>query len=56
MGGDIASSGDLAYVYGKATFQVMKDGQQQTRNGSYMRFYKKEDGQNWKIVLDLLTN
>jgi ketosteroid isomerase-like protein len=56
MGGDMATSGDLAYVYGKATFEIMKDGQPQTHNGSYMRFYKKEDGQNWKIVLDLLTN
>jgi ketosteroid isomerase-like protein len=56
MGGDISSAGDLAYVYGKASFEVTRDGVTQKRNGSYMRFWKKEDGKNWKIVLDLVTN
>jgi ketosteroid isomerase-like protein len=56
MGGDVASSGDLAYVYGKVTFQIIKDNRTQTKQGSYMRFYKKEDGKTWRIVLDLLTN
>jgi ketosteroid isomerase-like protein len=56
MGADISSAGDLAFVYGKASFDVTRDGATQKRNGSYMRFWKKEDGKNWKIVLDLVTN
>jgi ketosteroid isomerase-like protein len=56
MGGDISSAGDLAFVYGKASFDVARDGTTQKRKGSYMRFWKKEDGKNWKIVLDLVTN
>jgi ketosteroid isomerase-like protein len=56
MGGDISGAGDLAYVYGKASFDVTRDGATQKRNGSYLRFWKKEDGKNWKIVLDLVTN
>ena len=56
MGGDISKAGDLAYVYGRTSFDVTKDGVTQKRNGTYMRFWKKEDGKNWKIVLDLVTN
>jgi ketosteroid isomerase-like protein len=56
MGADISSAGDLAYVYGKASFDVTREGTTQKRNGSYMRFWKKEDGKNWKIILDLVTN
>jgi ketosteroid isomerase-like protein len=52
MDGDIASAGDLAYVYGKVTINN-NDG---AHLGSYMRFWKKEDGKSWKIVLDLYTN
>jgi ketosteroid isomerase-like protein len=56
MGGDVASSGDLAFVYGTASSEIMKDGAAQTQISSYMRFWKKEDGKNWKIVLDLISN
>jgi ketosteroid isomerase-like protein len=56
MGGEVASSGDLAFVYGTATSEIIKDGTTQTRTTSYMRFWKKEDGKNWKIVLDLISN
>lgn len=56
MGGEAASSGDLAYVYGTATSEIVKEGVTQTRTSSYMRFWKKEDGKNWTIVLDLISN
>jgi ketosteroid isomerase-like protein len=53
--GDIASSGDLAYVYGTATMEVLKDGASQTQQLNYMRIWKKEDGKTWKLVLDILS-
>jgi ketosteroid isomerase-like protein len=56
MDGGVSSSSDLAYVYGKASYEIRKDGVKQSRQGSYMRFWKKEDGKTWKLVLDLLTN
>jgi ketosteroid isomerase-like protein len=56
MDGEVSSSDDLAYVYGKTSYETTKDGVTQSREGTYMRFWKKEDGQHWKIVLDLLTN
>lgn len=54
--GEVASSNDLAYVYGKAAVEFVADGVTKTRHCSYMRFWKKEDGKNWKIVLDLLSD
>jgi ketosteroid isomerase-like protein len=55
-GGDTASSGDLAYVYGKASVETIKDGAPQSKVHTYLRVWKKEDGKNWKIVLDLISN
>ena len=54
--GEAASSNDLAYVYGKASVEFVADGVTKTRHCSYMRFWKKEDGKHWKIVLDLLSD
>lgn len=54
--GEVASSKDLAYVYGEATVELVVNGVTKTRQCSYMRFWKKEDGKNWKIVLDLLSD
>lgn len=48
--GMIASSEDLGFVYGIA----MESGENSTQY-YYLRIWKKEDGKNWKIVLDLLT-
>jgi ketosteroid isomerase-like protein len=53
--GDIASSGDLAYVYGTATVEGTKDGKVETQQLNYMRIWKKEDGRTWKLVLDILS-
>lgn len=50
--GQIATSGDLACVYGKAS--IARDGAPSSQHG-YLRFWKKENG-HWKIVLDLLSD
>lgn len=52
LGGDMASSGDLAYTYGRVSASNADDGKQVTLN--YLRIWKKEDGKNWKIVLDVI--
>jgi len=52
LGGDMASSGDLAYTYGRVNASNAEDGKQVTLN--YLRIWKKEDGKNWKIVLDVI--
>ena len=51
----VASSGDLGYVYGKAVVAISKNGNTKSSNGNYLRIWKKEDGVNWKIVLDLVN-
>lgn len=53
--GGIAASGDLGYVYGTVDASVTVDERQETKRGTYLRIWKKEDGKNWKIVLDVLT-
>ncbi|GHN01457.1 hypothetical protein WSM22_29460 [Cytophagales bacterium WSM2-2] len=55
MEGDAASSNDLGYVYGKGEVKVTKDGKTETKIAVYFRVWKKEDGRNWKIVLDVLS-
>lgn len=45
-GGEMASSGDLAYVYGYVTVSG--------KEGNYLRVWKKEMN-DWKIVLDVAT-
>ena len=51
----VSSSGDLGYVYGKAKIGITKDGNSRTLNGNYLRIWKKQDGVDWKIVLDLVN-
>jgi ketosteroid isomerase-like protein len=51
----VASSGDLGFVTGTVSKQVMQSGNLETKNGKYLRIWKKEDGKTWKIVLDLLA-
>jgi ketosteroid isomerase-like protein len=55
LGGTVASSGDLAYVYGTADVDVIKEGQSSIRQTHYMRIWKKENGKSWKVVLDILS-
>ena len=51
----VASSGDLGYVYGKAIIEIIKEGNTKSLNGNYLRIWKKENGANWKIALDLVN-
>lgn len=53
-GGDVAASGDLAYMYGKTKIELTRDGNTRTLNGNYLRIWKKEEGV-WKIVVDLVN-
>ncbi len=55
MSGRIANSGDLAYTYGVSKVTVTKEGSEPkiVSFGSF-RIWKKEDGKNWKVVLDVL--
>jgi ketosteroid isomerase-like protein len=53
--GELAPSGDMAYVYGKALVEVIDNGKKKKVDGNYMRIWKKEDGKTWKIVIDVVT-
>lgn len=55
IGGDIAASGDLAFVYGKASVERFKEATPQIKQHSYMRIWKNESA-GWKVVLDLISN
>jgi ketosteroid isomerase-like protein len=54
-GASVASSGDLGYVYGKAVLAITTDGSMKKLNGNYLRIWKKDEENNWKIVLDLVN-
>jgi ketosteroid isomerase-like protein len=52
--GETASSGDLGYVYGWVTTEKLTAGKTETRRSNYLRIWKREDGRNWKLVLDVI--
>jgi ketosteroid isomerase-like protein len=52
LGGDLATSADMAYAYGRVKAVDKKDKKEVTYN--YLRIFKREDGKNWKIVLDVI--
>ena len=54
-GSSIASTGDLGFVYGTVTLTETKDGKQKTRTANYLRIWKKEEGKDWKIVVDVVS-
>ena len=49
--GDLASSGDLGYVYGTATWSELE----KEVRANYTRIWKNEDGVHWKIVLEIIS-
>jgi len=53
--GGIASSGDLGYVYGTANVVASVNGNEESKRATYLRVWKKENGRDWKIVLDVMT-
>jgi len=52
--GETASSGDLGYVYGWVTTEKNTVGKTETKRSNYLRIWKREDGRNWKLVLDVI--
>jgi hypothetical protein len=54
LNGKIASTCDMGYTYGKTKVTLIGDGTEQELDLSYFRIWKKEDGVNWKIVLDVI--
>jgi ketosteroid isomerase-like protein len=55
VGGDMASSNDMGYVYGNVKFPSEKNGVFTTVSTNYMRIWKKEKNTAWKIVLDVIA-
>jgi ketosteroid isomerase-like protein len=55
MGGGIAESNDLGYVYGSASVSVVVEGKEVVKKGSYVRVWKREAGERWRIVLDVVA-
>ncbi len=50
IGGGSAKAGDLGYVYGSYERKGEKP-----ESGTYMRIWKREPGQNWKLALEVLN-
>jgi ketosteroid isomerase-like protein len=55
LNGDIASSGDMGYIYGNVTATTFEGGNTTTVKHNYIRIWKKEKNNGWKIVLDVIT-
>jgi ketosteroid isomerase-like protein len=53
MGGDTASSKDLAYVFGRVEYESMKNGAASLVNAGFLRVWMIENGE-WKIILDVV--
>jgi ketosteroid isomerase-like protein len=53
--GGMASSGDLGYVYGTASWKNSNEGDDEV-HANYARIWKREDGNRWKIVLEVVSN
>lgn len=51
--GRIATSGDMAYTYGRGKVAIGGSNPRIVEFGSF-RIWKKEDGRQWKLVLDVL--
>jgi ketosteroid isomerase-like protein len=53
VGGQMASSKDMAFTYGTVKVTLIRDGKEVVVPACYMRVWKNEDG-TWKIVLDVI--
>ncbi len=52
IGGDVSRAGDLGYTHG--TYEVTDEARTVTERGSYVRIWKKQDG-DWRIVMDVIN-
>ena len=50
----VAPSGDVGTVYGTVTVKYINSTDTTTHTACYQRIWKKEDGKNWKIVIDVI--
>lgn len=53
VGGEVASSNDMAFTYGLVKVTSVKEGKEVVTPACYMRVWKIE-GNSWKIVLDVI--
>ena len=54
LGGDVASSNDLGYSYGRVRLESAPAGSGKSTDANFFRVWKVEDG-TWKIVLDVIA-
>jgi len=54
LGSEIASSGDMGYVYGTVDVTVTQEGSPAVKRATFIRIWKRE-GKAWKIVLEVLS-
>ena len=50
-----ADSGDLGYAYGGGVVTIQEGDKTRNMNINYVRIWKKENGTDWKIVLDVVS-
>jgi ketosteroid isomerase-like protein len=55
IGGGLSPVKDMMFVYGTASVLTVKNGQPSTEQVNYLRIWKKENGSEWKLVVDLLS-
>jgi ketosteroid isomerase-like protein len=55
LGGEVASSGDLAYTYGRYLLIASESATGGDEEGYYLRIWRRMPGGNWRVVLDLST-
>ncbi|MCW5909749.1 MAG: nuclear transport factor 2 family protein [Cyclobacteriaceae bacterium] len=51
----IAPAGDMAFTYGNVDIEIIRDGNTRQLKGNYLRIWKKEKGETWKIVADVIS-
>lgn len=51
----VAESGDLGYAYGNTQVMTTVAGKATKQSGNYLRIWKKESQNQWKIVLELIA-
>lgn len=55
LGIRVAPFGDMAFTYGNVGIEIERDGNSRKLNGNYLRIWKKENGNDWKIVVDMVS-
>ena len=51
---EVSASGDMGYTWGNYQAKWKnEDGQEQTGQGKYLNVWKKQAGENWKVIVDM---